>query len=155
MDYSLWRGNTELGRIRLPLSSDDPHLIHGMLEVTSSLEDVQSVQQTRFHVGDGARVFEHALPDLDALKATSRQRASSFERIGPRVLSPEEAMGVPIERILELRDSQGRVVATDMIMVTRLPEAFTRNARWIARCAEASVPMSPWSVGARCAQSEE
>lgn len=148
MNYTLWRGNVELGRIRIDFSEGDPEKVAGMLELNSSDTEIQSVSQTRFDFGEMKPVFEHVMPDIDAAQSSGVHHGSGYDRAGGRRMSPEEALGIPADRVLFLRDENGVVIDADAIMVTRLPESFMRSKSWIARCAEAGVTMSPWSVAA-------
>lgn len=152
MNYSLWRGNIELGRLRLALSdSDDDYdqaVVHAMLEVASGDVTIESVQQTRFEFGDRAVVFEHEIPDLDALSASTVEHSSATSGVGPRAMSPQEAMGIPADRVLTLRDENGEIVVSDMISVSRMPAVFMQNKTLLARCAAAGIQISAWSVAA-------
>jgi hypothetical protein len=129
-----------LARVRIvfPVTVRSRGLVAGMLEVQPAFADIDELMQTQPPMPPNAPVF---------------QSRKSERRHGPgpvalRALTPEEARGIPRDRLLEVRDRSDRVLATDLISIDRLPAEFTERGELVELCAARGIPVSPWTLTA-------
>jgi hypothetical protein len=138
LDYTLWRNAVLLGRVRIAFPVRSAGLIAGMLEVESAFADIDEIMQTRSPIPRDAPVQE-------------TRRSEVQHGPGPvalRELTPEEARGIPRERLLEVRDRGGQVLATDLISIDRLPPQLTEQGELVEICAARGIRVSPWCLTA-------
>jgi len=137
LDYTLWRNAVLLGRVRIAFPVRSAGLIAGMLEVESAFADIDEIMQTRSPIRWDAPVHETRMSEA---------------RHGPGPIALREltlkARGIPRERLLEVRDRGGQVLATDLISIDRLPPRLTEQGELVEICAARGIRVSPWSLTA-------
>ena len=134
--YSLWRAGVMLGRITPELPHDVPGTIIGILQPTAAFSSEHALIQSTWTDLSGSPTWQQPIPK----PAPSGESSDRLVSVSPRVLS--EADCVPIDQLLELRDSSGKTIVTGSITVMELPLA---NDIGIARlCAAAGVPCTGW-----------
>jgi hypothetical protein len=106
MAYSLWRNNELLGDLAVPFPASGPDTVAGMLRPTAAFTDIGELMQTRLPTLQ--RTFVH-------LHHFTGQEESGPVALQP--MTPEQAVGIPPDRQLELRDDRGTAVPVDMIMI--------------------------------------
>ena len=133
--YTLWRGGVLLGRVRVPFPTSSPGLLAGMLEIESAFSDVDEIMQS-WPPFPGSPVF--------ASRKSEVRRGSGA--VALRELTPEDAAGIPPDRILEVRDQHGQPVVTDLIGIDLLPDELMAQGELFDICVKREIPISRWSL---------
>jgi hypothetical protein len=144
VNYTIWRNHVLLGRVRVAFPVSSPGLIAGMLEVEPAFSDVDEIMQTRLLFPVDSRVFES--------KMSEAHRGPG--PVALRQLTPEEAAGISHERILEVRDENGRALVTDLIAIDRLPPQLMERGELFDICKARGIRIGPWSLTAHVRDTE-
>jgi hypothetical protein len=144
MKYTLWRNDVLLGHVHIAFPSADPAVVGGMFHPSADFLDIGPLMQARMDHLPGRPVLHHAV-----LERQSRDRPIAPAQAAPlRRLSAQEARGIEPTRVLELRESQGTVLCTDVIAIQRV-DARENTGALATACQDLGIPFSPWYVIAR------
>jgi hypothetical protein len=118
---SLWRNGIRLGDIFVPgKASSDPAAISGMLRPTPAFAGIEPMVQSRMpHVTRRADVpgCDRAFHLRDRPRLRQQPEAQALEKeLLP--MSEEEVRGVPPEKLLEIRDDEGRTVQCNFLVLS-------------------------------------
>ena len=136
MPFSIWRNSEHLGSIQLAFPGDQGKGIAGIFQPTSAFEDIgEFVQATLDFIGK--RVVIQDIPE-DIPEHNE-------DGVELRKLRPEEH--VPSDRVLELRDDTGRVIATTLIIfeLIDLPPADAEG-EFAHACQSLGLKDTAWTV---------
>ena len=138
MPHSLWRNDTHLGEVVLPLPTTASDGLAGVFVPSPAFTDLAPFMQVRQLLLPGQPVFQHPITHT----------ASP----GPVTLTPmseADARGVPASQHFELRDAAGTPLLHRMIMLDHLPPAPDGHPDPVkAACRDANVPYSDWYLHA-------
>ena len=117
-EYSLWRGDTFLGRFveRVPVMHHGRRVgASGILEPSTAFVGIGSLMQTRVPIFPGQPVFQDPL-EPERFEATTL----SQQHMGPQALRPlgeEEARGVAADLVFEVRNASGNSVNAGLVVL--------------------------------------
>jgi hypothetical protein len=120
---SLWRNGIRLGDLIPPAKfSGDPGAISGVLRPTPAFAGIEPMIQSRMTTLPSAPTFQGVI-ERQVLEPAHGSGNNPVPRKVAKELQPlseEEARGVPPEKLLEIRDDDGRTLQCDFISLTCL-----------------------------------
>ncbi|MBC7894074.1 MAG: hypothetical protein H7066_01605 [Cytophagaceae bacterium] len=136
MTWSLWRGGEHLGDIVVRIPKEPPDGLYGLLRPTAAFTDIGHLTQTTAPDFMGGAVFI--------------TRFTGMPNPGPvnlRQLSPEEALGLPPDQQLQLRNRDGQPMPIDTISIhpTKVPLG---SGPFPDLCREHEFVDTAWEIGA-------
>ena len=135
MTYSLWRNSTLLGEIAVEYVTHSVNFVGGMFVPTSALTERGGLVQGRLPHPSEAVLFQEPF--------APPPRPSR----GHVPLTLMDGVGVPPERVLEVRDNNGVVVPTDFIMLRETADLTPEpGSQLFDACVARGVPFSPWML---------
>ena len=155
MSYSLWRNGQLLGELVIDYPTSRPELVAGMFLPAPAFAMVGALMQTRAHIIPGAPVFQSVPPrpfegDRTPNPDGGRRGLHSAIAVPLQPMSEEEQRGVGPELILEVRDAAGRVIPTDMVLISELPlpsaPAAGPRGQLLEACDALGVDYSGWTL---------
>jgi hypothetical protein len=142
VNFTLWRNDTLLGRVRIPFPSTDSTGVCGMLEVEPAFADIAELMQVRSPFEAGRPVTQTLLRDVP-----HGHQGSSVEL---REATAEEARGLPRDQILDVRDESGAWMEADFLVIKRLEGPTVSDRSELAGiCNTRGIQLSPWMLAAR------
>jgi hypothetical protein len=116
--YTLWRGQTLLGRFkeRKPADSRGSVLtVAGVLEPAVESSMLESLHQSRVSLFPGRPILQYPLPALPLGPQRESTHSDSSPAVGAWGVTNERIVGVPPEKILRVETERGVSVDADAV----------------------------------------
>jgi hypothetical protein len=137
VNFTLWRNGVLLGRVRIPFSvSNSASAFCGMLEVEPAFADIEPLMQ---HTSP----FMAGKPVLQSLMKDAHRGPGP---VALKELTPEQARGLPADRILEVRDDTGTRIPIQFLSIDRLWDTAPTEGELFDVCRERGIAPSPWTL---------
>jgi len=147
MNYTLWRGNTQIGElvIRFPSNTEDG--IGGILLPTAGQPALQALVQHHIPQFDPETETFSQGPLLETLTPPSTKTVNPSGSYPLVPLTPEQLRGIPADQRLSLRDPSGKIVETQAIWLSTM-DVRVGSGPFPDACRKYGIEGTAWTVAA-------